>query len=179
MKKIKIMARAGTLVILGLTGLMAGEAPMKPYVGSVELEQIKKLEGHWEGTTTEMAPDPDHPMTVTVDYHVSSGGSIVQETLFAGTPHEMLTVYSDENGKLAATHYCMLHNQPHMTLRPAGAGEIALEVQGRSGRVDLKSPHMHALTLDLSIPGKLVQKWTSYEGGKPKNTSIFEFSKKS
>ena len=45
---------------------------------------------------------------VSVTYETSSNGSIVVETLFPGTPHEMVSVYYDENGKFGMTHYCAM-----------------------------------------------------------------------
>ncbi|MBV9079732.1 MAG: hypothetical protein JO102_01285 [Elusimicrobia bacterium] len=155
-----------------------GDHNMPPYEGSKEFQTIKKLQGHWEGTSSGMAADKS-PQKMTVDYKVTSNGSAVVETLFPGTPHEMVSVYTDENGKLAMTHYCSMANQPHMALQSASGNEISLAVAPTNGNVDPATAHMHALTLQMPKPDQLVQKWTSWEGGKEKDTSTFTFTRKS
>jgi hypothetical protein len=45
-------------------------------------------------------------MPVRVEYRVTGAGSAVVETLFPGTPHEMVTVYHARKGVLCMTHYC-------------------------------------------------------------------------
>ena len=176
----KTFALAAALIGLNLAaGFAGGKEPMTMYKGSKEFEQVKALEGHWEGTTTEMAPDPSKPMKVTVDYKTTSAGSAVVETLFAGTPHEMVTIYSDEGGKLAVTHYCSMHNQPHMTLQSSTDSKISLAIPKADTSMDNEVCHMHALTLDVSKPNQLTQTWVSYDGKKPKAPSVFVFTKKS
>ena len=95
----------------GPVNTLAGEAP-KPYVGSAEFEKLKTLAGSWQGTT-DMGKGP---MPINVQYRVVSGGSAVEERLFADTPAEMVTIYHDQNGKLSLTHYCTLCNRPAMSL---------------------------------------------------------------
>src|SRR6185295_4096962 len=49
-----------------------------------------------------------------VTYKVVSNGSAVCETLFPGSPEEMITMYHLDGDKLTATHYCAMGNQPRM-----------------------------------------------------------------
>jgi hypothetical protein len=51
-----------------------------------------------------------------VDYRVTAGGTAVIETMFAGEPHEMVTVYTLDGDSINATHYCSGGNQPYMRL---------------------------------------------------------------
>ena len=150
---------------------------MKPYTGSKEFEQVKALAGHWEGTIPDMA-DPKKTSTITVDYRVTSGGSAVMETLGAGTPHEMVTVYTDAGKKVAATHYCMLANQPFMTLKKSTPTQIFLEVADNDTRIDRNSHHMRSLMLDVSKPNQLTQTWVSYKDGKAEPAAVFTFTRK-
>src|SRR5437868_1614896 len=87
--------------------LFAGDAD-KPFKGSPEFDRMKSLAGTWKG----IVDMGQGPVDMTVEYRVVSGGSVVEERLFAGTPKEMVTMYHDRKGKLALTHYCMLGNQP-------------------------------------------------------------------
>ena len=128
------------------------------------MERIKILAGRWEGTSQE---DQGAVEPAAAEYKVTSGGSVVVETLFPGTPHEMVSVYHDEKGKLAMTHYCMLRNQPVLELSGQDAQTIELTNQGAG----LNSPnemHMHALSIKWDGPDKITQAWNSQEGGQPK-----------
>ena len=90
----------------------AGEPQSAPYTGSAEFERMKQLVGAWEGTS-DMGKKGEK---VRVEYRLTAGGSALIETLFPGSAEEMVSVYHDRQGKLAMTHYCMLRNQPRMTL---------------------------------------------------------------
>jgi hypothetical protein len=165
-----------TLLILSAPRLSAGDSQhaLAPYAGTHELQTLKTLVGHWEGTSDKPANEGDK---ITLDYRITSGGTAVVETLMAGTPHEMTSVYTDEDGKLAMTHYCIMGNQPHLTQVSSSDRQIALAV-GKNGNVNPQTAHMHALTLEFPSENTLVQKWTSYEGGRPKDTMTFTFTRK-
>lgn len=145
----------------------------EPYTGSNELERIKGLAGSWEGTSSM----EEKQEKVSVRYEVTSGGSAVIETLFPGTPHEMVSVYRDEGGKLAMTHYCMLKNHPQMALKNADEKTINLDFAGDSAFDPAKEPHMHSLSISFKDKDNMVQNWTMYENGKAKETATFTFSR--
>src|SRR5689334_17181152 len=113
--------------------LLAGE-PQAPPKKSWEFERMKSLVGTWKGKA-----DMGQGMTeFTVEYRLISGGSALEERIFAGTPKEMLTIYHDRNGKLALTHYCMLGNQPGMVLTSARPKSFQFDFDPKCG-VDDKS----------------------------------------
>src|SRR5260370_586632 len=102
------------LLVLPITAaaLFAGEPnPAKP--PSPEFERMKSLAGTWKGK----ADMGQGLMEFTVEYRLISGGSAIEERIFADTPKEMVTMYNDQNGKLALTHYCMLGNRPGMVVK--------------------------------------------------------------
>ncbi len=149
------------------------EHHMSPVTGSKELEKLKTLVGTWQGTTVMDGKE----MPVSVIYETSSNGSIVVETLFPGTPHEMVSVYYDENGKLGMTHYCAIGNQPHMTLDKSSDTEIDL-VFASGTNLDTKKDHfMHDVSFDFKDNNSMVQEWTSFENGKEKEVATFTFTK--
>src|ERR1041385_2448086 len=86
---------------------------------------------------------------VVVTYAVTAGGSAVVETLFPKTPHEMVSVYHDEGGKLTMTHYCILANQPHMKLKASTANSVTLAMSGKDGIANANEAHMHALAINF------------------------------
>src|SRR5271163_364530 len=88
------------------------------------LEKFKQLAGEWVGKGLHEGKEMD----VHASYKVTAGGSAVVETIFPGTPHEMITVIHADGDALALTHYCMLGNQPHMKATPkAGDKTVAFE----------------------------------------------------
>jgi hypothetical protein len=143
--------------------------------GSHEFQQIKQLVGTWTGMMTH--PGRNEPAeVVSTQFKITAAGSVIEETLMPGTPHEMVDMYIDENGRLAMTHYCALGNQPHMVLRQASPYLISLEMGPTQGILP-NDPHMHALTLEFPDANHLTERWTSYQNGKPSDTSVFTFSR--
>ncbi len=150
-----------------------GDHHMGPVTGSKELEKLKTLAGTWQGTTVMEGKE----MPVTVTYKTSSNGSIVVETLFPGTPHEMVSVYYDQNGKLGMTHYCALSNQPHMTLDKSSDSEIDLVFANGTNLDPAKGLYMHDVSFDFKDNNSMVQEWTSFENGKEKEVATFTLTR--
>lgn len=158
-----------TLLTFGLSGqLFAGEPASRPKT-SPEFDRIKGLVGTWKGK----ADMGQGPMEFNVEYRLISGGSALEERIFAGTPKEMVTIYHDRKGKLALTHYCMLGNQPGMLLKSADAKSLKFDFDPKCG-VDAKSEmHMHALTVTFDDADTITQDWKLFEGGKMKDSHPF------
>jgi hypothetical protein len=147
----------------GLVVAHAGEYHSAPYTGSAEFERMKQLVGTWEGTSDMGKPGEK----VKVEYRLSAGGSALVETLFPGSGEEMVSVYTDRNGTLAMTHYCMLRNQPHMTLAKSDPQSIDLTFTRRGSDIrPAKEKHMHAVRIVFTDGDHIVQKWTLYDKGK-------------
>jgi len=93
-----VLAVCFSFASVGFAGADEGksESPdyMEPYTGSAEFERIKSLEGKWEGTSIMHGKE----VPVSVIYKTTSGGSVVVETLFPDTPHEMVSVYFEDGG---------------------------------------------------------------------------------
>jgi hypothetical protein len=143
----------------------AGEHQSAPSTGSKEFERMKQLVGVWEGTS-DMGKDGEK---VRVEYRLTAGGSALVETLFPGSAEEMVSVYHDRHGKLAMTHYCMLRNQPRMTLAKADAQTIELVFARKGNDLDpAKENHMHAVRITFTDNDHIIQKWTLFEKGKNK-----------
>jgi hypothetical protein len=171
--KIKNIIAVAFALLTATLAASAQDAP-KPYVGSVEFEKIKSLAGTWTGTMT-MGKDP---MPITAQYRVISGGSAVEERLFTDTPMEMVTIYHDEQGKLALTHYCMLCNRPAMRLVKSSAKSLSFDLKKNSG-IDVKTEkHMHSLTLTFDDANNITHDWLLWDGGKPQPHNAFKLARK-
>jgi hypothetical protein len=140
------------------------------------MEQLKQLAGNWKGTASHPGTD-QKPEPVAVEFEITAAGSAIEETLMKDTPHEMVDMYADENGKLVMTHYCAMGNHPHMLLKQASPGQISLEMGATPGIDSSKDPHMHALTLEFPDANHLTEKWTSYANGKPSESVIFTLAR--
>lgn len=116
-----------------------------PNVSSPELERMKSLAGRWTSTTSMFGKKDEQVFT---EYAITAGGSAVVETIFPGTPHEMMSVYfDDDQGRLAMTHYCMMRNRPHFTLAESNKDTIKLDVTKVEGLKSKVDPSMGAITL--------------------------------
>ncbi len=133
-----------------------------PKASSKEFERLKKLVGTWKG-----AGDKKGDMQeMTVVYKLTSGGTALVETLTPGTPHEMVSVYNDVNGKPQMTHYCMMGNQPRMSLKSADEKSMAFEFSGGDGIDAAKDMHMHGVSMTFVDDDHIEQSWSSMDGGK-------------
>ena len=150
-----------------------GKHDMSPVTGSQELEKMKTLSGSWQGTTVMDGKE----VPVSVVYETSSNGSIVVETAFPGTPHEMISVYYDVDGKLTMTHYCAINNQPQFSLKKSTGDRIDLDFAGGTNMNPDKDGHMHSVSIDFKDPDTIVQEWTYYEDGKEMQVSNFTLTR--
>lgn len=128
------------------------------------LEKMKKLAGTW------LVADKDGKPTdqIASIIKVTAGGSTVQETLFPGQPHEMLSVYTVDGSDLIMTHYCVLGNQPRMKADPKSpANQIVFRFMGGTNLDPQKDKHMHEATLTFIDEDRLELNGIGWENGGP------------
>ena len=107
----KLRIVASTWVIMLLAVAASARADEKAAsTASQRFEALKKLAGDW----VEVGKDGKLTDKVVSTLRVTSGGTAVQETIFPGSDHEMVTMYHLDGADLVLTHYCMLGNQPRM-----------------------------------------------------------------
>jgi len=138
-------------------------------------ERLKSLAGTWEG----QAGDGQPGMAATVTYRVASGGSVVEETLFPGSPHEMISMYHLADGHLVMTHYCSMANQPRMRLdaRASTADRLVFAFDGGTNFDPARDTHVHSGVLEWK--GDAVHAdWAVWTGGKEAAHNVFELRRK-
>src|SRR5258708_32503098 len=140
--KINLTSVCTTLLLASSLCLTAGEAG-KPKPGSPEFERLKTLVGKWEGK----ADMGQGPIDMTLQYRLLAGGSVLEERVFSGTPNEMITMYYDQGGKLALTHYCVFGNRPGMVLKSSDDKTLQFDFDQTCGINAAKESHMHALSI--------------------------------
>jgi hypothetical protein len=129
------------------------------------LVQFKRLAGEWKGTSN---MHDEKPAEVKASYRVTSGGSAVVETVFAGSDHEMVTVYHLDGDDLVLTHYCMLGNQPRMKAeRGSDPKKSVFKFAGGTNIKPDSDLHMHEAVFEFIDDDHFTSSWTLYRDGKP------------
>jgi hypothetical protein len=102
---------------------------------------------------------PDGP-AASVDYRQSGGGSVVIETLFPGSSHEMITMYTVDGNNLVASHYCAMGNQPAMKLDLAAstADKLVFNFVNVRGK---KGDHIHDGWIRFVGANQVQAQWNS------------------
>jgi hypothetical protein len=174
MKKISLLL--GLLALTLTAAVWAGDTPAGNLGGKVDgkaaFERLKTLAGDWSGKG-------DGGMVTPVSYKVSANGSVVMETLFSGTPHEMITMYHLAGNDLVATHYCAGANQPHFKLDTGKStpNELVMAFDGGTN-IDLdKGSFMHGGKIAFAPDGGIVSEWDVYAAGKPAGAHTFHLSR--
>jgi hypothetical protein len=162
------MARAfwgSGLVLLALAAWVGAEDKKEEKSPAAQgLERLKKLSGEW------VAADADGKPTsqVVSSFKVTAAGSAVQETIFPGSDHEMVTLYHRDGADLVLTHYCALGNQPHLKADPkAPADQLRFQFAGGSNLDPEKDMHMHEGAITFIDDDHIEWSWQAYKDGKP------------
>jgi hypothetical protein len=164
----------GVALLVAWALAVAQETP-KQVKSNGSFDQLKLLAGEWEGTNGE-------GKRVHANYLLVSHGSVLMERLLdAGESSEMITMYSPDGSRLAMTHYCSAGNQPQMRTAPFSRSSRKFTFDFVRA-TNLESPnagHMGKLVITIQDPDHFTQEWTWMEGGKPADTSILRFTRKS
>ena len=143
--------------------------------GSKEFNRLKILVGTWEGSS-DMGMKGE-AQKINIQYQLTSNNSAIVETLFPGTPHEMVSVYHDIKGKLSMKHYCAMGNQPLMELSSSDDNSIFLDFSANNILDPDKEPHMHSLSIVFESDDSIVQNWTYYNGSEGKVIHSFKLTR--
>ncbi len=143
--------------------------------GKAAFERMKTLAGTWEGTAGH--GQPGQPATVV--YRVASNGSVVQETLFPGTSHEMISMFHVVGGELVLTHYCAMANQPRMRLdrKASTADRLVFVFDGGTNFDPAKDTHVHSGVVEWK-GDTLHNTWAVYSAGKEAGQNQFVLNRK-
>jgi hypothetical protein len=131
---------------------------------NASLERLKKLEGTWVAAGKDGKPTD----TVVSVFKVVGAGSAVQESIFPGTGHEMVSMYHLDGKDVVMTHYCAAQNQPRMKLDPKSTkDEFLFKFVGGTNIDPAKDMHMHEGSIKFIDDDKIEWSWQGYEDGKP------------
>lgn len=140
------------------------------------LKHFTELEGEWVGKHTNHEGEEEH---LSLIYRTISGGTAVEERIFADTPKEMITVYHGSGGNgILMTHYCMLGNQPRLQLDNTNGKTFDFQFVDGVGIDRDKTGHMGGMKMTIIDKNTIQQEWAYYEDGEVKSISKFTFARK-
>ena len=153
------------------------ETPAKPVAKELAknpaMDALRGLIGTWEPVDAAKEGMPHGPVV----FKSTAGSSAIMETMFPGSDHEMVNLFSIDGDNVVVTHYCAMGNQPHMKLKSFEKNVMSFEFVSGGNLKSADEPHMHALT--VTIDGdKLIEKWSFFKDGKELHSATFEFSRK-
>ncbi len=131
---------AATLAAIFLMSITVNARAAEPVNAAEAFAHLKSLAGTWNGHVM----TPAGPAT-SVNYRLTAGGTAVMETLFGGTPDEMLTIYTIDGSDIRAAHFCGAGNQPVMRLDRAQStpDRLVFSFVSVSGEHAKDHPHVH------------------------------------
>ena len=133
-------------------------------VKNAGFDKMKSLVGTW------VVADKDGKPTdqVASVFKLTAGGTAIQETIFPGQDHEMVSLYTAEGPDLILTHYCMLGNQPRMKANTKSlTNKLVFEFAGGTNLDPKKDKHMHGKTLTFVDPDHIELNGVGWENGGP------------
>ena len=166
-----------SVAILALTfgmNVSAQETPAaKVTAKNATFDKLKTLKGDWEIVR---APGEHGAHAGGVSYKVIASGSALQETIFGGTDHEMVTLFYQDGEEMALTHYCMLQNRPVMReKRQSDPNKIVFACRKEDNLKIEAEDHMHEVTFTFTDADHVKAEWVMYKGGKADGAHAFEF----
>jgi hypothetical protein len=167
--------RAHVSLAAAIAVSIASAAAQTAVDGKAAFERMKSLAGTWEGQAGHGPPG----QAAIVTYRVASGGSVVEETLFPGTPHEMISMYHVVDGDLVLTHYCAMANQPRMRLdrRASTPDRLVFAFDGGTNFDPAKDTHVHSGVVEWKGE-TLHNAWAVYSGGKETGRNTFVLARR-
>jgi hypothetical protein len=155
-----------------------GPARSDEKVGSASsqrFELLKKLAGDWVKADKDGKPTD----TVVSSIRVTSAGTAVEETLFPGSDHEMVTMYHLDGDELILTHYCSLGNQPRLKAEAGGdPNRILFKFAGATNLKSDDEMHIHQATFTLDGADHFQAEWVANKDGKPCHQETLDLVRK-
>jgi hypothetical protein len=153
------------LIMLAVGPLAAAEK------AEASWEKLRTLVGDWEGTY-------DGKPGARVSYRLVSNGTALMETMEGEDSSQMITVYHPDGSSVVMTHYCSTGNQPRMRLRGFKDGKLDFAYLDATNLKGGATEHvMSRLVLSFPDADRLVQDWTSKQGGR-EHVGHFELTRK-
>jgi len=130
-----------SLPLISSEPVTIGDVEMGDDAKSKAFEQVRKKLGKWEGTMTQGLTGA--VFDVSYEFRLTSGGNTITETLVEDGV-EMLTTYSDDDGKLVVKHYCGLGTEPIFEVDQLAGKMMSIKLD--KSKSDLHAEHESFVT---------------------------------
>ena len=176
MKRAIILVSSLALVLALVPASVAGQtkdgkkAASSPetvvYDAASAFEFLKTLAGDWERGSG----DHEHGSSLReASFKVTAAGSSVVETLYAGQPSEMVSIFHMDGNQLLLTHYCALKNAPIMRFEKSDKpGEIKFVFHGGTNFDPKVDAHVHQGVFRIKDKNTVESNFTAFANGKPR-----------
>jgi hypothetical protein len=148
---------AATIAAIFLVSITLNARAAEPMKAADAFAHLKSLAGTWNGHLM----TADGPPTI-VTYRLTAGGSAVMETLFGGSEHEMLTMYTLNGNDVVATHFCSAGNQPVMKLDKTQStpDRLVFSFDSVGGDHSKDHPHVHNGFIHITSADQVEASWS-------------------
>lgn len=135
------------------------------------LKFASRLVGDWQSA------GPDGQARLALRTHMVAAGTAVCETMFPGSPHEMVNMYHLDGDTLVMTHYCASGNQPRLEATHTDGNSVELTMRDITNRLSPAEGYMGYLKITFVDDDHLIEEWKNYGGGKEQGTVKFEYTR--
>jgi hypothetical protein len=141
-----------SLVILAATLAFAASAANRSF------EQLKSLEGTWEGKT----PDGQKAQVI---YRVTSNGSALMSEIKG--KEDMISMFNLDGDRVLLTHYCAVGNQPRMVASASPDGKtFTFDFLDATNLATPDAGHMTRMVLSMPDANHHTEEWIFTDHGK-------------
>ena len=130
-----------SLPVFAAETVKIGDVEMASDKKSAAFEQVRKKLGKWEGTMVQGLNGA--VIDVSYEFALTSGGNTITETLVEDGV-QMLTTYSDDDGKLVVRHYCGLGTEPVFEVDQLSSKSMSIKLD--TSKADLHAEHESFVT---------------------------------
>jgi len=161
MKSLRILLTLALTALSTAAFAATAVAPTPPPDAQASFDNLKALEGAWEGQITTDPPVPEiNGKTTKIWLRVTSMGNVLMHEMKSeGRPDNPITMLYLDEGRLLLTHYCDAGNRPRMvgTASPDGK-TVAFDFLDVSG--PMKYGHMHQAAFTKIDADHHTEDWT-------------------
>jgi hypothetical protein len=150
-----------TIVRIAFVIVLASAAALAQSDAQKSFNQLKSLEGSWEGKNTQGMP-------LDVSFRDTADGSAVMCEIRGHGPENMITMFHmDGPNKLLVTHYCSAGNQPRMQASTSPDGKtITFTFMDATNLSAPDAGHMQQLVIAVLDTNHHTEDWTFLDHGK-------------
>jgi len=131
---------------------------------------VSALAGEWHTTA-----DEEFPGTST--FEVTSGNTVVRETMLPGTELEMTNMYALDGNDLVMTHYCAGGNQPRMRATTLDGDRLAFHFEDVGDLKSADEVYMGEMTLVFVDDHTIEQHWRAFKNGALDHEMVFSLER--